>query len=141
MADIKAFLQPPVLGEEKDVLVSKRFRDEDGKPVPFTIRVIDQETNGRLLKRATKRTKMDGQIVEELDSDRYGKLLVDACVVFPNFKSVEVCEHYKTTDPLEVPGRMLNVGEYNRLVREIKIFNELTDDDNEFAQLKEEAKN
>lgn len=141
MADIKAFLQPPVLGEEKEVLVSKRFRDEDGKPVPFIIRVIDQETNGRLLKRATKRTKIDGQVVEELDSDRYGKLLVDACVVFPNFKSVEVCEYYKTTDPLEVPGRMLNVGEYNRLVREIKIFNELTDDDNEFAQLKEEAKN
>ena len=54
MGDIKAFLQPPVLNETKEVIISKRFKDENGKPVPFVIRVIDQETNDRLTKKATK---------------------------------------------------------------------------------------
>ena len=35
MGDIKAFLQPPVTDETQEVIISKRFKGEDGKPVPF----------------------------------------------------------------------------------------------------------
>ena len=66
MGDIKAFLLPPVMEETKSVIITKRAKGPDGKPVPFVIRVIDQETNGKLLKRATKKTKLNGQIVQEL---------------------------------------------------------------------------
>mgnify|MGYP002708850154 FL=1 len=141
MGDIKAFLQPPVMNEEKEVVISKRFRGEDGKPVPFVIRVIDQETNGKLLKQAMRKTKLNGQIVQELDSDKYGKLLVQACVVSPDFRDAEVCAHYKTSDPLDVPGRMMTVGEYNRLVKAIKELNELITSDEELTALEEEVKN
>lgn len=102
MADIKAFLLPPVMDETKEVVITKRAVDENGKPIPFVIRVIDQETNDRLLKRAMKKTRANGRIVQELDTDKYGKLLVDACVVTPNFKDAELCAYYKTTDPLDV---------------------------------------
>ena len=44
MGNIAAFLQPQVMGEEKKVWISRRFKGEDGKPLPFVIRVIDQET-------------------------------------------------------------------------------------------------
>lgn len=141
MGDIKAFLQPPVLNETKEVIISKRFKDEKGKPVPFVIRVIDQDTNSRIAKQATKKTKMNGVIVQELDSDKYGKLLINACVVTPNFKDSQVCDYYKTMDPLDVPGRMLTVGEYNRLVKAIKELNELVTSDEDFDDLNEEAKN
>ena len=141
MGDIRAFLQPPVMNEEKEVVISKRFRGEDGKPVPFVIRVIDQETNGKLLKQAMRKTKLNGQIVQELDSDKYGKLLVQACVVSPDFRDAEVCAYYKTADPLDVPGRMMTVGEYNRLVKAIKELNELITSDEELAALEEEVKN
>ncbi len=141
MGDIKAFLQPPVMNEEKEVVISKRFRGADGKPVPFVIRVIDQETNGKLLKQAMRKTKLNGQIVQELDSDKYGKLLVQACVVSPDFRDAEVCAYYKTADPLDVPGRMMTVGEYNRLVKAIKELNELITSDEELAALEEEVKN
>ena len=110
MGNIAAFLQPPVMGEEKKVWISRRFKGEDGKPLPFVIRVIDQETNAKLLKQATRKNRVNGQMVQEMDADRYGKLLVDACVVEPNFRDSEVCAYYKTTDPLEVPGRMLTAG-------------------------------
>lgn len=141
MGDIKAFLLPPVMEETKSVIITKRAKGPDGKPVPFVIRVIDQETNGKLLKRATKKTKLNGQIIQELDSDKYGKLLVQACVVSPDFQDSEICAYYKTMDPLEVPGRMLTVGEYNRLVNAIKELNELVTEESELEELEDEAKN
>ena len=94
-----------------------------------------------MLKRATKKTKLNGQIVQELDSDKYGKLLVQACVVSPDFQDSEICAYYKTMDPLEVPGRMLTVGEYNRLVNAIKELNELVTEESELDELEDEAKN
>nr|DAE65360.1 MAG TPA: tail assembly chaperone [Caudoviricetes sp.] len=141
MADIKAFLLPPVMDETKEVVITKRAVDENGKPIPFVIRVIDQETNDRLLKRAMKKTRANGRIIQELDTDKYGKLLVDACVVTPNFKDAELCAYYKTTDPLDVPGRMLTMGEYDLLVKEIRNLNEMIGDDDSLEELEEEAKN
>ena len=129
MADIKAFLLPPVMDETKEVVITKRAVDENGKPVPFVIRVIDQ---------ATKKNRSNGRAVQELDTELYGKLLVGACVVQPNFKNAELCAYYKTVDPLEVPGRMLTMGEYNLLVRKIRELNDIVDNDED---LEEEAKN
>lgn len=141
MGNIKAFLQPPVMDETREVIISKRFKGADGKTVPFIIRVIDQETNNKLLRQATKKMKSNGQIMQELDSEKYGKLLVQACVVEPNFRDSELCAYYKTMDPLDVPGRMLTVGEYNRLVFAIKELNELVTSEDELSALEDEAKN
>lgn len=142
MGSIAAFLQPPVMNETKEVIISERFK-ENGKVVPFIIRVIDQETNNKLIRQSTKKTKIKGQLVKELDDDRYSKLLVQTCVVEPNFKLEELCSHYKTTDPLEVPGRMLKAGEFAKLVKAIKELNEFdTDmDEEKEEQYEEEAKN
>ena len=45
MSALKAFLQPSVAGKTKEVIVSDRFKDENGKPVPFVIKAISQEEN------------------------------------------------------------------------------------------------
>ena len=141
MSDIKAFLQPPVMDETREVVISKRFKGADGEPAPFIIRVIDQETNTKLIRQATKKVKSNGQIIQELDNEKYGKLLVQTCVVEPNFKDAELCSYYKTMDPLDVPGRMLTIGEYNRLVYAIKELNELVTSEDELSALEEAAKN
>lgn len=138
MDNLKAFLLPPVMEEEKEVIVSKRILDADGKPIPFRIRMIDQDTNEKLQRRAMNRKTKNGQTLKELDSDKYVKLLIQACVCYPDFSASEVCAHYKTLDPLDVPSRMLTVGEYNRLAEEIRKFNGLDED---FEELLEEAKN
>ena len=141
MGSIKAFLQPPVMEETKEVIVSKRFKDENGNPVPFVIRVIDQETNDKLINQATRKTRKNGQIIRDFDEERYAKLLLSSCVVEPDFKNSEICAYYKAIDPLDVPGRMLNVGEYNYLVKKIRDLNEIALSDEEFEGLVEEAKN
>ena len=79
-----------------------------------------------------KRERKNGQMIERFDGTLFGKLLVQTCVVEPDFKSAEMCEHYGTIDPLDVPTRMLTSGEYARLLTEINLFNgfdELTVED------------
>lgn len=121
--DIKSFLRPPIMNETKKIIVSKDFIGTDGKPVEFTIRKIDQETNDKLVKRAQKQVVQNGQLVNIMDNEKFGCLLVTTCVVEPDFKNAEICEYYKTVDPLDVPRRMLSSGEYAKLMMEINSFN------------------
>lgn len=137
MGDIKAFLLPPVMEETKEAVITKRAKGADGKPVPFILRAIDQETNDKLIRRAQRTNKVNGQTVRELDTEKYGKLLISACVIEPNFKDAELCAYYKTVDPLDVPGKMLSSGEYAKLMQEINSLNGFEDIDG----LEETAKN
>lgn len=139
MGDIKAFLLPPVMEETKEVVITKRAKGPDGKPVPFILRRIDQETNDKLLRRAQRKVKNNGQFIIETDNEKFAKLLVQACVVEPDFKDAELCDYYKTVDPLDVPGRMLSSGEYAKLMREINDLNGFEDD--MFDAIEEKAKN
>ena len=133
-------MQPPVEAETKKVIISARFTDENGEPQPFIIRVISQETNEGLRRQAVKPVKKNGVVVgEDFDAAKFGKLLVMACTVEPNLKDTELCEYYKTLDPLDVASRMLTAGEYNKLVREINNLNGFTA--NSVDELEEEAKN
>ena len=43
MSKLSAFLHPITENEEKEVVISNRFRDENGNPVPFRIRALTQE--------------------------------------------------------------------------------------------------
>lgn len=141
--DLKAYMQPPVVNETKTVYPSKRLRGADGKPAPFVIRVIDQETNNKLIKQATEKKKANGRLVETLNSEKYGNLLIQACVVEPDLKNAELCSYYKTMNPVDTINRMLSVGEYNRLVKEIKLLNEIDEltDDEDAEAIEEELKN
>ena len=139
--NIKAFLQPPVMNETKEVVISKRFKREDGTPEPFVIRAIDQETNDKLTKKATIRDRVNGRTVEKLDNIKYSRELIAACVVSPDFSLKEICDYYKTNNPLEVPGRMLSAGEYGRLVKKIMKLNDIPANDEDIAKLEDEIKN
>lgn len=139
MGSLKAFMQPPVMDETLDVIVSKRFVNEKGEPEPFKIRIISQEVNEGIRRQCVKPVKKNGTVVgEEFDSVKFGKLLVLTCTTYPNFKDTELCDYYKTKDPLDVPSRMLTVGEYSRLVKAINDFNGFNED---IEELEEEAKN
>ena len=137
MSVLKGFLQPSPMGETKEVIISKRFKGEDGKPLPFMIQVIDQDINDRIYKASMKNRKVNGQTIRELDSLEYGRRLILTCVTSPDFKDKEICDFYKCIDPLDVPGKMLSAGEYQRLVKAINELNGF--DDNE--KLSDEAKN
>ena len=68
MSKLSAFLHPVTTSEEKEVVISNRFQDESGQPVPFKIRALTQEENDAITRQATRRRKEGGQTIEQLDS-------------------------------------------------------------------------
>ncbi|MDE7260737.1 MAG: phage portal protein [Oscillospiraceae bacterium] len=119
MSNLKAFLKPVQSTDPVEVMISKRFVGEDGKPVPFKIRPLSQEENDSITKHCLRRTRVNGQMVERLDNVAYSRRLVVAATVEPDFQGEDICKAYGTMDPLEVPGKMLLAGEYSRLSKEI----------------------
>lgn len=136
---IQAFLTPNTEITKK-VIISDRFKDADGKAVPFVIRSLSQEENEQLRKLSSVPVVKNGvKVDEKMDALKYGRELILACVKEPNFRDKELCDYYKTMDPLEVPGKMLKAGEYNKLVSAINDINGFKN--NEYEELAEEAKN
>ncbi len=116
MSALSAFLHPAVTREEKEVIISKRFLGEDGKPVPFKIRSLTQEENAAIIKAATRQKKVDGQWQDSIDANELSARTVVEATIFPDFRSAELCERYGTKDPVQVPGKMLLAGEFSRLI-------------------------
>lgn len=138
MDNLQAFLNPVSAEEVKEVVISKRFVDKDGKPIPFRIKTIMQEENERITRKCRKVETIRGQRVESMDNQKYNRALIVACTVEPDFRNADLCKAYGTVDPLDLPGKMLTVGEANNLAREILDLNGFSD---EAEQLEDEAKN
>lgn len=136
MSKLSAFLHPVQVSLEKEIVISDRFQDENGNPVPFKIRSITQEENENLLKKARRVRKVNGQLQEYVDNTEYSRSLVVAATIDPDFTSTEMCEAYGVMVPGMVPSKMLLTGEYAKLMQAIT---ELSGLDDDFAA--EEAKN
>ena len=135
MSDLHAFLHPVQGDDTVEIVISKRFLGEDGKPVPFRIRALTQEENDELTKKSMHLAKGGRRGEKELDRIGYNRRILVAATVSADFSNEELCTAYGTMDPLEVPGRMLLAGEYDRLSREILALSGFDED------LEEQAKN
>lgn len=133
MSSLTAFLKP-IKVDNKEVVVSNRFQEE-GKPVPFVIRPISQEENKQLIKKYTKKDKK-GQ--ESFDRTEYVSALTAAAVVFPELSNTELQKAYGVLGESALLQKMLYVGEYAVLAREVQSLSGLDEDINEDI---EEAKN
>ena len=137
MSNLSAFLHPVSRSGEKNLVISSRFLDEKGNPQTFTIKALTQEEVDGITRKSQKTRKVNGQMQEYLDSVEFGRRLVVAATVFPNFADKDLCSTYGTMDPLQVPGKMLLSGEYNKLLNAITELSGF--DDNQ--EIEEQAKN
>lgn len=120
MSKLSAFLHPVTVQEEKEIVISKRFLNEDGSPAKFKIRSITQDEADALLKQSTRTVKKrDGSLERTVDDQDFNRRLIVAATLVPDFKSTELCGAYGVLDPLMVPGKMLFSGEFSNLLREI----------------------
>ncbi|MSE04048.1 phage portal protein [Bacillus velezensis] len=126
--------------EEVKVPISKRFKDKAGNVVPFVFKAITTERIDELEKENTTYKNVKGRgRVKELDSQRFYARIAVESTVYPNFKSKELREAYKTEDPVEVAKRILSVGgEYANWLNKAIEINGFEDD---LEDLEEEAKN
>ena len=133
MGSLNAFLHPEQ-AENKEVIVSERFK-ENGKPVPFVIRPIAQQENEGLLRKYTKKDKKGN---EYFDKVSYNQNLVAAAVVEPDLENSELQRAYGTLGADKTLVAMLYVGEFATLMEAVQGLSGLDKDINEDI---DEAKN
>lgn len=136
MNRLSAFLHPVSETEEKEVIISNRFVDEKGNPIPFKIRALKQEENDAIVKRCHRTRKgPNGQLQDFVDPTELTRQIIVAATVDPDFRSAEVCDHFGVADPAMVPGKMLLAGEFSKLSQAIMELSGFSED------LTEQAKN
>ena len=134
MSSLSAFLNP-VQAENKEVIVSERFR-ENGKTVPFVIRPITQQENENLMKKHRSVDKKSG--VEQFNRISYTRELTAMAVVEPDLNNAELQKRYGVLGADKVLSAMLYVGEYGTLMEAVQ---ELSGIDQDINEDMDEAKN
>lgn len=133
MSSLNAFLNPARV-ENKEVIVSERFR-EDGNPVPFIIRPITQKENEGIIRKHTKKDKKGNEMFDRV---AYAQELTAMGVVFPDLHNTELQKRYGVLGDSKVLPAMLYVGEFADLMQAV---HELSGLDKEINEDIEEAKN
>lgn len=137
MSKLFAFLNPVPVHEEKEVFISDRFKDEEGKVVPFKVRALSQEENDAITRQSYRRVRGEnGQMTKEFDLITFRRKLAVAATVFPDFSDAELCGAYGTMDATEVVARMLLPGEFALLNEKISEISGFSADDTTVAEAK-----
>ena len=140
MNNLKAFLNP-IKEENAKYVVSKRFLDDNGKPIEWEIKALTSEEDENLRKMCTKRVPIAGkrgQYTQDLDVNKYVGLLVSSCTVYPNLNDKELQDGYKVMGADALLKVMLKPGEYTEYARKVQ---EINGFDLSMDELVEEAKN
>ncbi len=123
--NLNAFLNP-VTVENKEVIVSKRFLDEKGNPVPFVIRPISHRENEMLMRKHRKRDSK-GEYVRH---DLYVAEMVATAVVSPDLNDERLQKQYGLGKE-KCLSNMLFTGEYSQLAEEVMKLSGLDEDFND----------
>jgi hypothetical protein len=138
--NLSAFLNP-MKEEACKVIASKRFIDEDGKPIEWELRSISADEDEAIRRACTKRVPVSGrkgQFTQETDLNKYLGLLAVACTVYPNLNDVELQNGYNVMGADNLLKTMLHAGEYTQYVSKVQ---ELNGYDSSMDELVDEAKN
>ncbi|MCM3040744.1 phage portal protein [Paenibacillus motobuensis] len=139
MSNLSLFFAQNVVSEiSEEVIISPRFKNEAGKPVPWKLRSMTEEENEAIRKSAQRKIKERGIVTLDTNSDEYLAKLVVASVVFPDLKDAELQKSYGVLGADHLLRKMLLPGEYATLLQKVQEVNGFDRDVNELA---EEVKN
>ena len=138
--DLSIFLPGSVEeAEEIKVPISKRFKDKEGKIVPFILKAISTERVDEIEKECTTHKNVRGTgRVRNFDNQRFMQRIAIESTVYPPFKSQELRKAYGTQDPVEVARKVLHIaGDFTKWLEETQRVNGFGDEED----LEELAKN
>lgn len=120
-------------------VISERFKDANGNPVPWKILSMTEEENEECRKSATRRVKgKNGSYTQEINSDDYIAKLAVASVEFPDLKNVDLQNSYGVRGAEALLRKMLLPGEYAELIGKVQALNGFDKDINDLV---DEVKN
>ena len=122
--DLSAFLaENAVQVENVKYIVSERFLDPQGNPVPWEIRCLTSAEDEALRKLCIRRVPVEGkrsQFTSELDLELYAGKLAAACTVFPNLNDRALQDSYRVMGAENLLKTMLTAGEYDGYLEKIQ---------------------
>lgn len=134
------FKQNAVEKESKKIIISERFKDEEGNPAKFEIRAITAAEDQILRDTCTILKEIPnkkGQFVPTLNATKYISMLCAACVVYPELGNAALQDSYGVKTKPELLTAMLLPAEYQDLATEVQNINGFKTQED----LVEEAKN
>lgn len=136
---LKAFLKENVeTAKPVEVVISKRFKDENGQPVPWVVGCISTQENSALRKECTKVTQKGKKSQAEFDFPEYQTRFLTRCVQFPDLNAVELQNSFGVMCAEELLHVMLLPGEFDDLYQAANAVNGF---DTSFEEQVDEAKN
>ena len=123
MSDLTAFLcELPIENRTKQVVISNRFKDAEGNPLPWTIRGISFEEACEIEKQCVVRDAKTG--VQYVENTAQAIKQIAACVVDPNLNNARLQDHFKVKTPEALIGKLLTPAEGRKLLAEIRSLND-----------------
>lgn len=141
MSDLQAFFaQNVAMDLSEEAIVSERFKNKDGKPIPWILRSLTEAENKELRKAATKRVKGKAGAPQQFETDPndYMAKIAVASVIFPDLKDAELQKSYGVMGADDLLQKMLLPGEYAKLLQKVQGINGF---DQTMEDLVEEVKN
>ena len=114
----------------KKVVISRRFKGEDGKPIEWEIKALDAGTQQDIRTRALEMSSTGGQksVKMRFNSALSNILAAVNAVVFPDLRDTELQDSYGAKKPEELIGKMLFPDEFDKLIDEINAISESADE-------------
>lgn len=141
--DFQAFLKgnaKPI--ENIEMIVSKRFTDNEGNPIPWILKQLTGKESNELRKRFTKKIKNKlGRIEEQFNSEGYQEAFITNSIVFPDLTNTKLQQSYGALGAYDLLQKMLSADELANLQIKVSGFAEEEIIENSMDNLVEEAKN
>lgn len=143
LVSLDAFLKGNAKAIENiEMIVSKRFTDQSGKPIPWILKQLTGQENNSLRKKHTKKTKDKlGRIQEVFDSEKYQEEFIIKSIIYPDLENTKLQESYNALGAYDLLQKMLTAEEFANLQIKLSGYAEEEIIDNSIDNLVEEAKN
>ena len=110
-----------------DYIASRRFKDKEGKPIPWKLKTITAKENDELRKQCYKQIQVPGkrgQYRQDFDSSKYLELLAEKCIVEPNLNDAKLQDFYHVMGAEDLlKEHLLKPAEYDNLVAKLQEIN------------------
>lgn len=130
MADnLKAFMaESAIRYKEVEYVVSDRFKDENGNPIAWKIKILTENEINKLRNQCKKRVvdPKTRQSHIETDTEKLSDLMIENCIVYPNLNDAALQDSYRAIGAVELAKTMLIPGEYADLALAINEANGFT---------------
>ena len=138
--DMKAFLKGKAQTiPEVEEIVTERYKDEKGNPIPFKFKAINSNRIDEIKKECTKIIYHKNQKIEKFDNERFVAKVAIETTTYPDFRNEELLKSYECIDPVDLAHEVLSLpGEYTEWVEKSFKVNGF---DDKFEDLVSEAKN